>query len=1119
MSKLISSQAHDSGITCLVLSKDGSHAYTGGEDCIVRIWKMDEGPDYEPATASEADQAITAVAAADYCWLSGSEDAVVRQYVKDTSELTGHVWDASGVAVRSLAIDPTGKMVAITSDTFDVKVVHLEDITIVSQLKGHVGSVRRATWHPSSSLLTTSGSDGKIIIWKMSTLQPEIETIIEGIIPAIGDTSSHEYAHDCSAVWHTSGQYFYVASRAHEIVTVSRSDWTKTSTFSDKEVSGAITALAISVNGVYLASASKSTVHVWSTQTRRLIASHPGTPGATITHLAFSPREDLIAWTDSKGGFNRWPKAIPDNFPDPVKRSVATNAAATIPARPKTNLFDDIAEATTINALRDDNAELDPGFDDVDDDWIIDDLGGGLQDASEGAGKKQDAYVKEMVSITKAQPPFQPASTPMDRKKRLLAYNTIGVIEVTDQDTHHIVNVEFFDRSARQGYNFTDHFRYHLGYLGERGAVFACPAEEAHPAQVLYKPYGGWNKQGDWTYVLKRPGSSVLGVAAGGLRSSRSFRQKDDDSDLHGYGNVVIATSESDLTFLSGTGRERRIMGLGADFVSMAAGPEWVFVVHRAGSTTIDGSQNLSYSVINFEDFSVKQRDVLPIPKGHVLKWIGLTDQGAPAIYDSAGWVHILTKFRIPHHASWARVMDTNLLERRKGKDESYWPVGITESNLLCLILKGRQEYPGSPRPLIQELPMHIPFRLEEPKGELVERELLHISTALDSLEDELTTDAIVSRERAVDRELMLLIQAACKADNVPRAIELAKLLHQTETFGAAIKLADFYHLVGLAEKLRILQAEREETDDRLIAARNKRRRWLKPDPPLREVVQLSKSTANGSSRVDLLGDVRPPPTIERPRLARVTAPVIETTRYSSVAPAPVLLPRDPTPSLDAAVDSPSPSFGPGDGKRKRTEADDLDFSFATPPPPRQKTNPFARKPGQESRNPFARKSDGNNGRTIQKSESFFDKVGAAEDDAGGQAHAKRPFAKPPGNQEKGVVRQTTLFGMPPPKPKPKPGKEKEIERKTTTTKAKKGSGLNASASAAASGEGAEETQDSQATDIVMSDANTPASVAEAEPEAVTQDATESQDPQVGDSSLIANWEETQLVEVESQDL
>jgi chromosome transmission fidelity protein 4 len=43
---------------------------------------------------------------------------------------------------------------------------------------------------------------------------------------------------------------------------------------------------------------------------------------------------------------------------------------------------------------------------------------------------------------------------------------------------------------------------------------------------------------------------------------------------------------------------------------------------------------------------------------------------------------------RRPNRAAWARLMDTNLLERKQGKDESYWPVGLSQDTFMCLILK-----------------------------------------------------------------------------------------------------------------------------------------------------------------------------------------------------------------------------------------------------------------------------------------------------------------------------------------------------------------------------------------------------------------------------------------------
>jgi chromosome transmission fidelity protein 4 len=78
--------------------------------------------------------------------------------------------------------------------------------------------------------------------------------------------------------------------------------------------------------------------------------------------------------------------------------------------------------------------------------------------------------------------------------------------------------------------------------------------------------------------------------------------------------------------------------------------------------------------------------------------------------------MYLMPRFRIPLRGTWIRVLDTNKLERKQGKDESYWPVGISSGAFHCLILKGRQEYPSFPRPIIQELEVRLPFRRKDPK-------------------------------------------------------------------------------------------------------------------------------------------------------------------------------------------------------------------------------------------------------------------------------------------------------------------------------------------------------------------------------------------------------------------
>ena len=82
-----------------------------------------------------------------------------------------------------------------------------------------------------------------------------------------------------------------------------------------------------------------------------------------------------------------------------------------------------------------------------------------------------------------------------------------------------------------------------------------------------------------------------MALAAGGTPPSRSLRNKSSEGDIEGNGNVVVVTSRGYLRFFTGGGVQRYVWNLGADVVSMVAGREWVFVVHRDGGTSLDGME------------------------------------------------------------------------------------------------------------------------------------------------------------------------------------------------------------------------------------------------------------------------------------------------------------------------------------------------------------------------------------------------------------------------------------------------------------------------------------------------------------------------------------------------
>ncbi len=371
-------------------------------------------------------------------------------------------------------------------------------------------------------------------------------------------------------------------------------------------------------------------------------------------------------------------------------------------------------------------------------------------------------------------------------------------------------------------------------------------------------------------------------------------------------------------------------------------------------------------------------------------------------------------------------------------------------------------------------------------------RETRLLDILRDSLGDDLSTPDLATRELALDKTLIQLIQHACKSDRLARALDLVRLLHHTPSFDAAAKIAGFYHLIGLQEKVALLKDDREDAD-RLEGHRDRRRQAQSDFAPV-PAMRLPTANTGGASRPKPFQDFRPPPALHRPGLERATpaAPAAgssQTTEDSTVfngssfadstqddyawqSPAGRKRPADDEPVRETR----SPGLGSGAKRRAVGESASTATRSGAPPPRECRcsspgltcvlthrpnaagSNPFARKPAADanSRNPFARGADAN--KSLHKSESFFNKVDAAEAADKGKRGAGKGRERE--REKKDAGRQTTLFGLPAVQPAEKEKKGAGGRKKNVKAAAE--------AESQNSGKGQETQTDTQITDVAV---------------------------------------------------
>ena len=236
------------------------------------------------------------------------------------------------------------------------------------------------------------------------------------------------------------------------------------------------------------------------------------------------------------------------------------------------------------------------------------------------------------------------------------------------------------------------------------------------------------------------------------------------------------------------------------------------------------------------------------------------------------------------------------------------------------------------------------------------------------------------AREVALDKILLQLVQGACKADNLSRALDIARLMHNPATVEAASKVAAFYHLPGLQERI---QGVKITTDQK--RSNDQRARRALPQ------ANVHSKKARGASYGEFA-----------PKTARRSFGGVQRDVTPAISQAESYVPETPgvesTPApMTMDVDSIDVGSSP-EGKRKRHEEEDSPAAERKPelPPPNGASllmfpitdtgvgtaassastlgpkNPFAKRPAGS--NPFARPAVAQPLDTI-KSTSFFERV------------------------------------------------------------------------------------------------------------------------------------------------
>ncbi|KAI5864257.1 WD40 repeat-like protein [Durotheca rogersii] len=825
--------AHTQGSTHCAYTPDGTKLVTVGSNNTIRLYKT--GFDGEPVNIDDCQEQNLSVDASNDFFVVGSEDGTVSLYSIPDAAFDKFLLRCS-LPVRDVALSPDSRWCAVASDELTVKLVQTEDNSKILHLKEHNKPTKHLAFDTQGSTITLACTDGVVYVYSLTPDEPELLRKVDGVIGVLeteSDVSS-------KMVWHPDGRAFAVPTPTRDIQVVSNHDWEKQRAFSHGH-NGDVTALAWSPNGALLASAGKDKkILLWETKTQGVIAR---LDYANVMDIAWHPTDNLVSFTNSDGEVYIHPDFVPEQFTPLLKlgkqpapfihdplTEISVNARRPEPPnvvvrRPRRD------SAGSYDSLMDGPLPEDADFVEDDDGagYVINVNGKRVHDVDvfgEPSSKRShllDAGYHEA---------FQPGSTPWRGNRKYLCLNLVGFVWTVDQDGHNTVTVEFYDHEFHRDFHFTDTFLYDKACLTENGALFSCPPRDDTPATIFYRPHETWTNRADWRTQLPR-GEAVLAISL-----SDSF--------------VTVTTTANYVRIYTLFGIPYKVYRpKSTPIVTCASWRDYVMTIGN-GPVSADGSTRLLYTIENVKrDEICQNEDTVALPDGATLKSVFFSDNGDPCVYDSTGTLLTLLHWRRPSGACWIPLLDTKLLPRLASgrKMETYFPIAVADSKFHCIILKGTDQYPYFPRPLLSEFDFSVPLTSEPPRSKpkpspdamdddspedegesetrKLEQQYLLRGVAAAQLRDLIEStgggghaqrSSLARLELEIDKTLLQFLAIECREgeDRGMRALELVELMRDRtgRMVEAAGKVAERYGRSILGEKIREIGERRVNATD-----------------------------------------------------------------------------------------------------------------------------------------------------------------------------------------------------------------------------------------------------------------------------------------------------------------